>query len=288
MTSEKEEPVWFSVVRMAPDPVRQETANVAVIVAGLAGVEVRALKEATPQVRAIAPPQASALIPTIEKTLLGLMQGGGPERLHQLSSDGLGGFLITEPKRLVLDRRHESVESAAEMLYGEYIRPRSWRTEEAAHPRIETELKRAFRLGSGVLRERLALGLTVKGRFADYRFPLAYANGKPTIVQAVDLDVKKASQDEQTQATIATVAEVERLLDIHPAWLTVVRRGTGWQKYAGRLGAFSETVEIDHLDALVGRVAGEADRPVEAAFVERGIPAERHNETVVVGVAAGT
>ena len=282
-----EESVWHSIVRLAPDPMRQETANVAVIVASKQDLVVRAIKEPTAQVRAIAPPSVQRLVFTLESSLRSLLESGSPdEALAQLAADGLGGFVITQPKLLLMDPRRDTIGLIADTLFHDYAQPRRWARSAAEGQRVESRLRDLVRKAD-VPRDRIALGLVVRGVYAKYRFPLAYANGRATIVQAVDLDVTKDSQEQQTRETISNLVETDKLLhQMKTHWITVIQPGSRWHQFEGRLRSFSETLLIDDVSDLVKRIAAEVDHPIEDAFGAVGIEAQRKVNEVVIGFGA--
>jgi hypothetical protein len=280
---EIEQTAVYSIVRLAPDPVRQEFVNVAVVVASVGNLSIRALPEVTAHVRAIAPPEARRLIPDLEPMLGSLLSGVEPIRsLTRLATeDGLSGFEFTAPRRLVIDARYETASLVAERLYSEYVAPRRWAPERTRGPHLDSLVKRTILSASNLERSRLAVGLRIRTPLLEYSFPLAFANGRATIVQGVDLAVSEYRQEEHTLGAIARIAEATRVLPLEPNWITLVKPGENSARFRRRLGGFSQVLGIGQIDELVGMVAREAERPIEALFELAGVKEVERHETEV-------
>lgn len=277
----------YSIVRLAPDPVRQEFVNVAVIVVSTGDIAIRALPEVTPHVRALAPPEARKLIADLEPMLGGLLSGAEPvASLNRLALDGLSGFELTTPRRLVIDSRYETASMIADRLYSDYVAPRHWAPERVRGPHLDSLVKRTILAAPNLDRKLLAIGLRIRTPLLTYSFPLAFANGNATIVQGVDLSVNEYRQEDNTLGAIARIAEATRVLPMDPTWISVVRPGENSARFRRRLGGFSEVLNISQMAELVGRVAREAERPVEAVFGLTSVKSvERHDDEVEVVLA---
>lgn len=282
----------YSVIRLTPDAVRRESINVGIICWGDTAQSVRVIGEITPAIRAIAAPNVRQALGELEDQIASMLKGRSLDDFKRLTEQGISGFELTSPKRLVPDREGTPPSTVAELLYQDYVAPRRWR-----HPssspgsRLDREVRERFLGDNSLNRQRLALGLTVRAPGVTHTFPVAYANGHTTIVQAVDLAVKEPTQEKNVNEAIAAIAETDRILREslpRPSdWVAVVRRGPEGRGEEGRLARFAEVISSIRLDELVDRVRREADSDIESMIrPHHGLAVHREQARVEIDLEA--
>jgi hypothetical protein len=319
VTSEVE--LTYSVVRLVPDQIRQEFANVGVVVVAPGMVLIRTMREPSPLVRAIAPPTTKELfdrLPSLIVNRLGLAatappsnlpllserdsaptstntlalvhgpdQPAGQSVLARLRESSLSGLWFTDQETVVTNLAQETPFEVANELYDEFVKPRRWLwNPTTASGRLQTQVRRSIRRALRKNAMSAATGLELVTRWGTYDFPVAYANGVVTLVQAVDLDVTPKQQQANTRTAIAVHAETDALLEaMSPSieWLSVVKAGSDSDPFFERLRHFSPRVLLDtQIAELTAQIEELGGTPVEDFFRTHGFEAKRQESAVEV------
>jgi DUF3037 family protein len=300
----------YSLIRLQPDLEREEFATVGVLLwdPRMGIVRLKTLIEPSPLVRAIAPPSVRASLQELPFAIqdrlkrsgviwqqnaveYGLNVGRGvTDGIAVLIDKGIRGFEFLEPSPVLVDSARESDEEAIERLFDDFVRPRRWPWGgHAGRSRLDSDVRKFVRARVTERATNVAVGLRVRAGYVAHDFPVAYANGKASFVQAVDLDVSSVRREIHTSSAIAQVAETNRLLQSFAAdleWITVVRRGDDSGSYERRLENFSSRVVPENdLTQFVRDVEREATTPIESFFMRIGLQAVREHSAVelVVG-----
>jgi hypothetical protein len=322
MVVENEVQNFYSVVRLLPDQIRQEFANVGVIVVSADVVVVRTMREPSPVVRAISPPTAKellerlpglvmsrlglALAPASDAPSLGTLgaargqasstfvgfipesnRSRRDELLARLRESSLSGIWFTEQEIVLSNPVEETPVDVANDLYDEFVRPKRWPWSPATGVgRLQAQVKRYVKETVTKNALSVAAGLEVRSKWGTYDFPVAFANGTLTLVQAVDLDVAPKQQQTNTRAAIAVQVETYALLETMSSnveWLNVVKEGPDSAAFFERLRHFSPRMLLDtQVRELASQIEVEGGTPVEDFFRDHGFAAERQESRVEV------
>jgi Protein of unknown function (DUF3037) len=279
--------VWYSVIRLIPDPLREEFVNVGVILISGESHAIQMLPAVTPVLRALAPPQTRRSLSDLEPWLASqLSEGARLSRLQQLIQDGMSGYGFSQPRRRVMDVRVQSLRTMAANIYRDFVEPRRWKDPYArAHlTRLDTQVKQELQQFD-LPRDRVATGLQLHKDSLHFDFPLAFVNGSLNLMQTIDFGVQRDSQLTNLSKAIAHIAEVEKALaPAELSWTNLVRTGEGSYPLQKRLEPFGTTITADRLDEVVRRVRDEATRPIEAYFERMHATVARREGVVHVDV----
>jgi len=216
------------------------------------------------------------------------------ELLARLHESSLSGLWFTEQETVLSNPLEETPLDIANDLYDEFVRPRRWPwSPVTGGGRLQAQVKRYVRETVTKNALSVAAGLEVRGKWGTYDFPVAFANGTLTLVQAVDLDVAPKQQQTNTRAAISVQVETDALLETMSSnveWLSVVKEGPDSAPFFERLRHFSPRIMLDtQVPELASQIEGVGGTPVEDFFRDHGFAAERQESKVEVfaGVKPG-
>ena len=212
-----DEEAFYTVLRFCPDIMRGEFATVGILLATRSHGLARTLQRPSAIFRALGPSSSGLALDKLGDHLTQALEAAQrnaaspKDVLLHVISDGFPGFGYSDPASVLFDPAAETERAVLDGLYQDFVEPRTWargRSLPQGH-RVETILRTELLPAISRQAHNIASGLVIRSDVGTIKLPLAYANGTPTFVQAVDLDVTREYQEWHTQNAIAQVATTE-------------------------------------------------------------------------------
>lgn len=172
--------------------------------------------------------------------------------LEFLHFEGIPGFFVDSPRSVPLIGEIDTARETFEDLFNKLILPIPKITY-----RINASRSRARTVVNHIIdqfdihRTRVLTNVVVKvaaSENAAYRLDFAYANGKATLGQTLDLDTSLSTQAKSTDHAIANIAELQRVLGTSETrWINVVQMSSGGEESAAfvhRLQNWGRTIKL--------------------------------------------
>lgn len=171
--------------------------------------------------------------------------------LEYLHFEGLSGFLVDAPRSVPVAGDIETARETFEDLFSKLILPipKIAYKPGASRSRARTVVNRIIDQ-IDIHRNRVLTNVLVKEAASEntYRVDFAYANGKATLGQTVDLDTSLSTQAKSTDHAIANIAELRRVLGTKgTGWINVVQLSHGADESAAflqRLRRWGQTIKL--------------------------------------------
>lgn len=255
----------YAIVRALPDLLRGEMVNFA-LVGTFEGQLLLRTSGVTRCLDAILNDSQAYACEHFTESIQGLVSDGFPALtdgkirttkvateyfLEYLHFEGISGFLVDAPRSVPVTGEIKRARVVFEDLFSKLILPipKIIYKPGPSRSRARTVVNRIID-HIDIERKRVLTNVVVKEASSDsaYQVDFAYANGKATLGQTVDLDTSLATQAKSTDHAIANIADLQRVLGSQGTrWINVVQLTRGTEESAAflqRLQHWGQTIKL--------------------------------------------